>query len=85
MTYLKSALAGLAALVITSALVIGIAFGAPLTTGPANPPTGNGGAGWYFVGPWVPLWFMAGVPLLISIVVCMVAFRRLSRANERRY
>jgi uncharacterized membrane protein len=83
MIYLKSVLNGLAALVITTALIIGIAFGGPLLFAAHTPP-GNGG-GWNFLDPWVPLWLIAAVPLLVFMLVCMLTFRRLSRAKLRRY
>jgi hypothetical protein len=74
MIYVKSIAAGLVALIVISALIIG---GAPLVIGTMHPATGGAGIGWSFVDiPVLPL--MTGV-LLISAAISYSVFRRLSR------
>lgn len=83
MIYAKSLLAGLAALAATAALIVGVAFIAPLLIA-RSALQGNGGAtGFVVVSPWVPLWLILAVPLLVFTAVYFLTFRKLSRSNQQ--
>jgi membrane protein implicated in regulation of membrane protease activity len=79
MIYLKSLLAGLAALIILATLLIGGAFFlAPLVIERLAP--GVGGVGSYVLStPYVSIWTVIGGAVGIFAVVSYWAFRRASR------
>jgi hypothetical protein len=73
--YVKSLLAGLAALIIVAALIIGVLFFAPIVMERLTPP----GGGVYFVGPYFSMWPVLVGALFIFAVVSYWAFKRASR------
>ncbi len=84
MIYLKSALAGLAALIVTTALIIGVTFIAPLIMELSTLPASSD-ASWSFNGPWVSLRLILALMLLVFTAVFLVTLRKLSRANQRQH
>jgi hypothetical protein len=84
MIYAKSVLAGLGALIVTAALVVGVVFLVPVMLERSTLPAGNSATSFAVNGPWVPLWLIVAVPLLVFAAVYFFAFRRLSRASQRR-
>jgi hypothetical protein len=81
MIYAKSLLAALAALIVTAAVIVGVAFIVSIKALSTPPP--NVGGNWYFVGPLVPLWLAGGVPLLIFAAVYFLTLKKLSKADQR--
>jgi hypothetical protein len=81
MIYAKSLLAALAALIVTAAAIVGVAFAVSIKA-LSTPPPGVGGD-WYFVGPWVPLWVIGGIPLLVFAAIYFLTLKKLSQADQR--
>ena len=82
MIYVKSFLAGLAALIMLAALIVGVLFFAPPVMAMLTPSSSQGGAGWTvgaFACPMRPV-------LIGALVTFAVAFywtyKRLSRASD---
>ena len=83
MIYVKSLLAGLAALIIIAALIIGGLFFAPIVMERLAPPAG---AVSYVVStPYVSMWPVLIGALLIFAVVSYWAFKRASRTAGPRF
>jgi hypothetical protein len=75
--YVKSLLAGLAALIVIAALIIGMFFFAPIVMERLTPP----GVGVeYFVSPYFSMWPVLIGALFIFAVLSYLAFKRASRA-----
>jgi hypothetical protein len=83
MIYARSALAGLAALMILAALIICGFFLAPLVVERLAHPN-EGGVGFYVNSPYVSIWQLVAGALCIFAVVSLWAFRRASRGAGRR-
>jgi hypothetical protein len=84
MIYVKSLLAGLAALILIAALIVGALYLAPFVI-ERLPSSGQGGVGFdvYENGPWVSIWVLAIAPLCVFVGVSYWAFRRASKAAGR--
>lgn len=79
MIYLKSLLAGLAAVILVAALIIGGAFVAPLVMERLQPPNEDAIGAWAFAFPALPVAIGA---FIVFVAVSYWAFRRASRAQE---
>jgi hypothetical protein len=79
MIYLKSFLAGVGALIAYCFLfvTIGVRLLVP------KPPDLPEGVGWVASSPWVPLWLILLIGLLIFAAVYFWTFQKLSKASER--
>jgi hypothetical protein len=79
MIYLKSLLAGVGALIAYYFLfvTIGIKLLLPM------PPDLPDGAGYVSNSPWVPLWLILVIALLVFAAVYFWTFRKLSRVSQR--
>ena len=80
MIYVKSLLAGLAALILTAMLIVGSLYLASFVI-ERIPSSGQGGVGFdvYENGPWVSIWVLAIAALCIFAAVSYWAFKRASR------
>jgi hypothetical protein len=78
--YLKSLMAGLAALIIAAALVVGVFFVAPLTWEVLTTPAEHPGADWSFVGPY-PMWPVVALAIVIFFGTFLWAFRKATKAE----
>jgi hypothetical protein len=78
MIYLKSLLAGLAALIILATLLIGAFFLAPFVVERLARPA-EGGGGFVLNSPYVSIWPVIGGALFVFAAVSYWAFKRASR------
>ena len=85
MIYVKSFLAGVAALMLTALIVVAVFFGAPIMALLRELLThrDEGGVGFYVAGPWLHLWTILIVAPLIFVAAFYWAFRR-SKARQLR-
>jgi len=79
MIYLKSLLAGLAALIVIAALIICVFLFAPFVMERLTPPA-EGGSGWNFAGPF-SIGTVATGAFFVFAVVSWWAFKRASKAT----
>jgi len=83
MIYLKSLLAGLAALIVTAALIICVFLFAPFAMERLTHPA-EGGAGWNFVGPFSIGTVATGAfgAFIVFAAVSWWAYKRASKATS---
>jgi hypothetical protein len=77
MIYVKSLLAGLGARIAYCLLFLTVGVRLLLP----NPPDLPEGVGYISNSPWVPMWLVLLVALLVFAAACFCTFRRLSRAR----
>jgi H+/Cl- antiporter ClcA len=80
MIYLKSLLAGLGALVAFYYLFVTVGIRLLLP----KPPDLPEGVGYVSNSPWVPLWLVFLIALLVFAAAYFWTFRKLSKARQRR-
>jgi hypothetical protein len=81
MIYVRSFLAGLAALIILAALIVAVFFLAPPVMEMPTP-SSQGDAGWYFGAFAFPTWPVPIGALVIFAAVSYWTYKRLSRASD---
>jgi hypothetical protein len=81
--YVKSLLAGLAALIITAALIIGLLFFTPIVMERLAPSAG--GVSYVVNTPYVSIWPVLLGALFIFAAVSYWAFKRASRATGAKF
>ncbi len=83
MIYIKSFLAGLGALIVVVATIIGLAIAAPFVVEKMRSPSG-GGVGWVMEGPFVSIWLLLAVAALLAAAISFWTFKRLSKTSGDR-
>jgi hypothetical protein len=79
MIYLKSFLAGLGALIAYCFLFVTVGVRLLVPKLPNLPE----GVGWVASSPWVPLWLILLIALLVFAAVYFWTFQKLSNASQR--
>lgn len=79
MIYAKSFLAGVAALIVAALIICAFAAGATLIM--EHIPPGEGGIGFYVIGPWLPIWSLAVGALLVFAAGFYWTLRRARRQH----
>jgi len=80
MIYLKSLLAGVGALIAFYFLFVTVGIRLLLPKPPSDLPEGSG---YVSDSPWVPLWLILVIALLVFAAVYFWTFRKLSKASQR--
>jgi hypothetical protein len=73
MIYVKSFLAGVGALIVFCLLVVTVGFRLLVR----RPPDLPEGVGYVSNSPWVPVWLLVLIALLVFTVVCFYTFKKL--------
>jgi hypothetical protein len=82
MIYIKSFLAGLAALIIVAALIVGVALVAPFIMERVTPPTA-GGVDFDVISLQVSIWMLLAGTALLAAAVSYWTYRRLRARGHR--